>query len=114
MIDFGYNIQKDRQIDFDAGNNRILTFIRKSEPSVDWCMSCGTCASACTAGVSTRYSLCRMILLARRGEENEIAHSVFRCRFCGKCQNACPRDVNTRHIVYLMQAAVKKIEHDEI
>ncbi len=114
MIHFGYSIQKDRQIDFDSNNRRIIDFVRTGEPSVDWCMNCGTCASGCTAAQSTDYSLRRMIALARRGEEQEIMSSVFRCRFCGKCLNGCPRGVNTRNIVYLMQLAVKKIECHEI
>jgi heterodisulfide reductase subunit C len=114
MIDFGYNIQKDRQIDYDAGKRRILEFVRNSEPSIDWCMSCGTCASACTAAVSTNYSLRKLIIMARRGMEDEIIKSVFRCRFCGKCINACPRDVNTRNIVYLMQLAANNITNHEI
>jgi heterodisulfide reductase subunit C len=114
MINFGYKIQKDRQIDFDANSRRIIDYVRAEEPSVDWCMSCGTCASGCTAAISAEYSLRRMISLARRGEEEEIFASVHRCRFCGKCLIACPRGVNTRNIVYLMQLAVKKIANHEI
>jgi heterodisulfide reductase subunit C len=111
MIDFGYHIQADRQIDFNSNNRRIIRFVRSQEPSVDWCMNCGTCSSGCTAG---GYSLRRMISLARRGEEKEIMENIHRCRFCGKCLNACPRNVNTRHVVFLMQLAVKKISHNEI
>lgn len=114
MIEFGYKIQKDRQIDYDSNNRRILNFVRAGEPSIDWCMSCGTCASGCTASASTDYSLRKLIILARRGMENEILLSVNRCRFCGKCINVCPRGVNTRNIVYLMQLAVTKISRHEI
>jgi heterodisulfide reductase subunit C len=114
MINFGYYIQNDRQIDFDYNDKRIIKFIRSEEPSVDWCMSCGTCASACTAAASTEYSLRRLILLARRGEEEEIFRTINRCRFCGKCINACPRGVNTRNIIFLMQNVVKKIASHEI
>ncbi len=114
MITFGYKIQNDRQIDYDANNRRMLNFVRATEPSIDWCMSCGTCASACTAAVTTDYSLRRLIILARRGIEKEILESVHRCRFCGKCLNACPRGVNTRNVVYLMQLAAKKIAEHEI
>jgi heterodisulfide reductase subunit C len=113
MIHFGYNIQRDRQIDYDTNNLRILNFIRQEEPSVDWCMSCGTCASGCTAAMTSDYSLRRLILLARRGEEEEIFETVNRCRFCGKCIIACPRDVNTRNIVFLMQYFVNKISSHE-
>ena len=114
MIEFGYKIQTDRQIDYDSNNRRILEFVRRNEPSVDWCMSCGTCASGCTAAVSTDYSLRRLIILARRGMEDDILESVYRCRFCGKCFNACPRGVNTRNVIYMMQLAATKIANHEI
>jgi heterodisulfide reductase subunit C len=114
MIDFGYKILNDRQIDFDSNDRIILDFVSKCEPSIDWCMSCGTCASACTAAMSDDYSLRKLILYARRGMNNEISGMVFRCRFCGKCLNACPRGVNTRNIIYLMQRAVKNYLSHEI
>lgn len=114
MINFGYGLHKDRQIDFDKNDRRIFRFVRSGEPSIDWCMACGTCASGCTAGMTTDYSLRKLISLARRGEEEEIIRTVHRCRFCGKCINACPRGVNTRNVVYLMQLAVKKIKDHEI
>lgn len=114
MIEFGYKIQADRQIDFDSNNRRILEFVRRNEPSVDWCMSCGTCASGCTAAATTDYSLRRLIILARRGMEDNILETVYRCRFCGKCFNACPRGVNTRNVIYMMQLAVTKIANHEI
>lgn len=114
MINFGYTIQTDRQIDYDSANHRILEYVRTGETSVDWCMSCGTCASTCTAALSTDYSLRKLILLARRGMEEELLTSVFRCRFCGKCINACPRNVNTRNVIYLMQLAAHKILNHEI
>jgi heterodisulfide reductase subunit C len=113
MIEFGYSIQADRQIDYDLHQKRILEFVRQSEPSIDWCMSCGTCASACTAAELTNFSLRKLILLARRGIENDLISMVHRCRFCGKCFNACPRSVNTRNIVYLMQLAATKLSKHE-
>jgi heterodisulfide reductase subunit C len=109
MIEFGYSLQVNRQIDMDLNNLRMLKYIRKNEPSVDWCMSCGTCASGCTAAATSYISLRRLILMVRRGEETEINEAVFRCRFCGKCLNACPRGVNTRNVIYWMQQAVINI-----
>ena len=69
MIEFGYSLQANRQIDMDLNNLRMLKYIRKNEPSIDWCMSCGTCASGCTAAATSDLSLRRMILMVRRGEE---------------------------------------------
>jgi len=109
MIEFGYSLQSNRQIDFDLNDRRMLKYVRKNEPSIDWCMSCGTCASGCTAGATSDFSLRRMILMTRRGEVDELKTNIFRCRFCGKCINACPRGVNTRNVIYWMQQAVKNI-----
>ena len=109
MIHFGYSLQVNRQIDMDLNTLRILNYIRENEPSIDWCMSCGTCASGCTASATSDLSLRRMILMVRRGEEEELKETIFRCRFCGKCLNACPRGVNTRNVVFWMQQAVKNI-----
>jgi len=113
MIDFGYSIKADRQINFDTNSKRMLEFVRTAEPSIDWCMSCGTCSSACTAASITDYSLRRLILSVRRGIESDVLNTVFRCRFCGKCANACPRGVNTRNIIYMMQTAATKILNHE-
>ena len=109
MIEFGYSLHANRQIDLDQNDLRMLRYIRKNEPSIDWCMSCGTCASGCTAGATVDLSLRRLILMVRRGEESEVKEAVYRCRFCGKCINACPRGVNTRNVIYWMQQAVKNI-----
>ena len=109
MINFGYKIQTDRQIDYDAGNHRIFDFVRAGEPSIDWCMSCGTCASGCTAAVSTEYSLRRLIILARRGMENEIIDIGIPLPVLWKMHKCLSPGVNTRNIVYLMQLAVTKI-----
>ena len=113
-IEFGYKIQSNRQVDFDANNLRVLHYVRDHEPTIDLCMSCGTCSSACTAAATSEFSLFRLILLARRGEEGAMAEVINRCRFCGKCINACPRNVNTRNIVFVMQYAINKVYHHEV
>jgi heterodisulfide reductase subunit C len=114
MIEFGYKISPDRQMDYDLNPKRVLDYIRSEEKTIDGCMSCGTCSSACTAAHTSDYSLRRLILLARRGEEKEIKEMVFRCRLCGKCMIACPRNVNTRNIIYLMQKAIVKFCENEV
>ena len=113
-IEFGYELHSNRQVDYDANNLRILNYVREREPSIDHCISCGTCSSACTAAANAPYSLFRLILLARRGEERELADVINRCQFCGKCINACPRNVNTRNIVFIMQYALNKVYHSAI
>lgn len=107
MADFGYKISKDRQIDFDKNPDRLLRFVEKWEPSIHRCISCGTCAATCTAAQFTEYSLRKLILLVRRGEEKEVITTASKCMLCGKCQLACPMGVNTRNLIIGIQNAIK-------
>lgn len=110
MPDFGYKISKDRQINFDQNEKLMFREVAAWEPSVYRCISCGTCAATCSAGQYTSYSLRKIILLLKRGEDKEVVSSISKCMLCGKCQLACPMGVNTRNIIIGIQNAVKKIK----
>ena len=111
MPDFGYKISKDRQINFDENSKNLFAEVSMREPSVYRCISCGTCAATCSAAQFTSYSLRKMILLLKRGEDKEVITSVSRCMLCGKCQLACPMGVNTRNLILSIQNAIKKLSH---
>jgi heterodisulfide reductase subunit C len=111
MPDFGYSIPKDRQINYDENNRLLFAEVASREPSIYKCISCGTCASTCSAAQFTSYSLRKMILLLRRGEDKEVISTVSKCMLCGKCQLACPMGVNTRNLVLGIQNAIKKLSH---
>ena len=105
-INFGYTITRDRQIDFDANNHDICKIVAAAEPTINLCISCGTCAATCSAGLFTDFSLRQVILLLRRGETNDLDKEVSKCMLCGKCQLVCPRNVSTRNLVIQISKAL--------
>jgi len=108
LKDFGYAMSRDRQIDFDSLSREIYKELSILEPSVNACISCGTCSATCSAAQYTNFSLRKYILLLRRGEHKEVAENIDKCMLCGKCQLACPMGVNTRNIVYSIQKILSK------
>jgi heterodisulfide reductase subunit C len=110
MINWGFQIQKDRQIDFDQNNRDIAAEVAELEPSINLCISCGTCSATCSAGQFTDFSLRRIILLVKRGELEGLETEISKCMLCGKCQLACPRSVNTRNVILQISKALQKIK----
>jgi len=108
MINWGFTIQQDRQIDFDRNDLNVSMEVEKHEPSIKLCISCGTCAATCSAGAFTDFSLRRIILLVRRGEIEGLESEVSKCMLCGKCQLACPRGINTRNVILQISKALQK------
>lgn len=99
MKNFGYTINKDRQIDFDNADMRISDFLKAHEPSFNICIACGTCTATCSAGNFTDLNLRNLINLIRRGDVESTRHEIAKCMLCGKCSLACPRGVNTRNLI---------------
>lgn len=116
MKDFGYKLQKDRQIDFDANDKAIVRRVVELEPSFHICISCGTCSATCTAGQFTDISLRRIITSLLRGEYAGIKEETEKCMLCGKCQLACPRGVSTRSLLLAIRKSflenAGKISHE--
>lgn len=112
MIEFGYAITKDRQIDFDKNDRSIADFVRKHEPSFKICISCGTCTATCSAANFTDFNFRKLQLLVKRGEIAGVKEEIKKCMFCGKCYLACPRGVNTRNvIIQIIKATENKSNH---
>lgn len=103
---FGYSVTRDRQIDYDVNNHDICKIVAKAEPTLNLCISCGSCAATCTAGQFTDFSLRQVILLLRRGETKDLEKEVSKCMLCGKCQLVCPRNVSTRNLVIQISKAL--------
>lgn len=108
MKDFGYNISKDRQIDFDKTDKRFVRYIRQHEPSFNICISCGTCTATCSAGNYSELSLRKIITFIKRGEVIGLKAEISKCMFCGKCFLACPRGVNTRNVILKASQALER------
>jgi heterodisulfide reductase subunit C len=109
MINWGFEIQKDRQIDFDLNDRSVSREVEMFEPSIKLCISCGTCAATCSAGEFTDFSLRKIILLVKRGEIEGLETEISKCMLCGKCQLACPRGLNTRNVILQISKALQKI-----
>ena len=109
MPDFGFKLQKDRQIDFDANDRSKVRRVAELEPTFRICISCGTCAATCSAGQFTDFSLRKMITGLKRAEYAGIAEEIEKCMFCGKCQMLCPRGVSTRGLVL----AIRKVMNEK-
>jgi heterodisulfide reductase subunit C len=105
-IHFGYSVTRDRQIDFDANNHDICKIVAAAEPTLNLCISCGTCAATCTASLFTDFSLRQVILLLRRGETKGLGKEISKCMLCGKCQLVCPRNVSTRNLIIQISKAL--------
>ena len=99
MIDFGYRKSESQTLDLDACHDELYQKLLRAEPSVAFCISCGTCTATCSAGQFTEFNLRKIILLCKRGDTQSLPSIIHRCMVCGKCQFACPKGVNTRHIV---------------
>ena len=99
MINFGFKISADRQIDFDANDRSVAVQMAKLEPTFNICISCGTCAATCSAAKFTDFSFHKVVTLVKRGEMSGLKSKLSQCMLCGKCVIACPRGVNTRNIV---------------
>lgn len=114
MPDWGYQIHKDRQIDFDKNDRRLAQYIRKYEPTFKLCISCGACTATCSTGNLTEfYNIRRLNILLMRGEIDEIWSQISKCMFCGKCELVCPRGVSTRKVILLMKEGIQKIKENE-
>jgi heterodisulfide reductase subunit C len=107
--DFGYTIKRDRQIDYDANNHAVYKTVSAAEPTLNFCISCGTCAATCSASLFTDFSLRRIILLLRRGETQNMQKEIAKCMLCGKCQLECPRNVSTRNLIIQISKAIATV-----
>ncbi|HPD64978.1 MAG TPA: 4Fe-4S dicluster domain-containing protein [Bacteroidia bacterium] len=96
---FGFEILKDRQIDFDKLDRSFSFYLRESEPSFRLCIFCGTCASGCSAAKFDNFSLKNVFLLINRGFTEQATDEIKKCWLCGKCVLSCPRGVNTRQLI---------------
>jgi len=109
-INFGYSITRDRQIDFDANNHEISKIVAAAEPTLNLCISCGTCSATCSAALFTDFSLRQVILLLRRGETKDLQKEISKCMLCGKCQLVCPRNVSTRNLIIQIGKALTTVQ----
>ncbi|HBX52072.1 MAG: (4Fe-4S)-binding protein [Bacteroidetes bacterium RIFOXYA12_FULL_35_11] len=105
--DFGYSINKDRQIDFDKTDKWIYEYLKKHEPTFKLCIGCGSCTATCSAGNFTDFNLRRLFTLIHRGYKLDMKDEITKCMLCGKCILVCPRGVNTRNIILKINEVIE-------
>ena len=109
MRNWGFTINKGRQIDFDRNDRKLAMLVLQQEPTLQRCFSCGNCTATCTAGINLR----KMNLLLQRGETEALKDEINKCQLCGKCRLGCPRDVNTRHLIISVQRILQSYQPHE-
>ncbi len=109
MIDWGYSINKDLQIDFDKNDKTVADLVLINEPSFALCISCGGCTATCTTANYTDFNIRMIFTLIRRGETAGLKEQIQKCMLCGKCKLVCPGGVNTRNVIYNINKALKII-----
>lgn len=108
VIKFGFSVHADRQIDYDKADHTVYERVVTIEPSIDYCISCGTCAATCSAANFTEFSLRKIILMVRRGYIHpELRAEASKCMLCGKCQLVCPKGVSTRNVIIQINKALQ-------
>jgi heterodisulfide reductase subunit C len=103
MVNWGYSINKDNQIDFDKNTKEIVMKLIEQEPSYSTCIACGSCTGTCSAGNFTNFSLRKINTLVSRGELTGLSEEIKKCMLCGKCILVCPRGVNTRNVLLVLK-----------
>lgn len=111
MKAFGFAPIKGRVIDYDKNDKLICNYISERESSFALCIGCGACAATCSAANFTQFSLRKLNILIRRGENSEVRAEVDRCMLCGKCTLVCPMGVNTRNVIFLIREAFDKYDN---
>ena len=107
MINFGYSISKDSQVDFDKLDRSLSKRVQNLEPTFNQCIGCGTCSATCTAANFTDYNFRKLTLMIKRGFVSEVESQISKCMLCAKCSLLCPRGVNTRNVVISIRKALK-------
>ena len=106
MKDFGFKINKDRQIDYDKLSHKLYNDICVKEPDIKLCIACGTCAATCSVNKFSSFSLRKIIQLVQRGDTHNLNQELEKCMLCGKCILVCPREINTRNLLLTIKKEI--------
>lgn len=99
MSDWGFTVIQTNQSDLDRVDQGLIATIGNIEPSIFWCIGCGSCSATCTSAQFNNFNPRKIIQAIRSGQVNYMMDEVNKCLLCGKCQLVCPRHVNTRNIL---------------
>ena len=99
MGEWGFSVIPSNQSHPDQMDFRLIETIGSIEPSIFWCIGCGSCSATCTSAQFNNFSPRKIFHSVRSGQIKDIGDEITKCLLCGKCQMVCPRHVNTRNIL---------------
>lgn len=99
MYEWGFSSIKSNQSDLDRMDFSFIEAIGTIEPSIFWCIGCGSCTATCTSAQFNNFNPRRIFQSVRYGLVKDLNDEISKCLLCGKCQMVCPRHVNTRNIL---------------
>lgn len=107
MVDFGFTLSPEKQLNLDDLDNSLFYIIAKREPTILSCIGCGSCKSTCSLSFLVHNSFREAIVHLERGDLNSALKAVNSCVLCGKCSLVCPRGINTRGIIAEIRKSAK-------
>jgi heterodisulfide reductase subunit C len=99
MSEWGFKPTKSNQSDPVLLDFGLIEAIGRCEPSVYWCIGCGTCSATCIAAQFNNFNPRKIFQSVRSGRVENLETEISKCLMCGKCLLECPRNVNTRNIL---------------
>lgn len=110
MSEWGFSSIESRQSNPDRLDLSLIKAVGRIEPSIYWCIGCGSCTAACTSSQFNGFNPRKIFQSIMSGYTKEISEEITKCLLCGKCQFVCPRNVNTRNILSNIQLIVGRNE----
>lgn len=110
MKSFGFTITKGRLLDYNSNDHTLHKAVLAEEPSLALCIACGCCAATCMAGSHVAFSLRKMNIALRRGDNDLVRKEIDRCMLCGKCTLLCPMGVNTRNVICSIRKHIRILD----
>jgi heterodisulfide reductase subunit C len=110
MREWGYTLTKSNQSDLARIDLRLIETIGMLEPSIYWCIGCGTCSATCTSAQFNDFNPRKTFQSIRVGRIENLRDEISKCLLCGKCQMVCPKNVNTRNILSNLKRIIGRYE----
>ncbi len=116
-----FSIDRDRQVDGDTINNKLLNEIVAeggASASIAACMQCGSCTGGCPNADKMDIPPRSLILMIQRGEWDKVLQSktLWLCSSCYTCTSRCPRGVKPSDVIEAAKAlAIREgIKNDSV
>jgi len=94
----------------DLSNIRTNLKEKLTNFNLDYCMTCGLCASGCPATGIEDMDPRKFLRLIVLGQDEAVINSnwIWICTMCSRCKHACPMGIDVGRIVYEIRGMVPK------